>query len=72
MSRVLARVDKIVVAAGRGCPDGLIEAAIAEARILGLDAFVADLRPSGATRALLTLGYGLPPRMAAALRSGLR
>lgn len=72
MSEVLARADKVVVAAGRGRPNGLVEAALAEARMRGHDAFVADLRAAGATRALLTLGYGLPPRMAAALRSGLR
>lgn len=72
MSEVLARADRVVVADGRGRPSGLVEAALAEARMLGHDAFVADLRPAGATRALLTLGYGLPPRMAAALRGGLR
>lgn len=72
MSEVLARADRVVVAAGRGRPSGLVEAALAEAQMLGHDAFVADLSPAGATRALLTLGYGLPPRMAAALRGGLR
>jgi hypothetical protein len=71
LDHVLGMTDAIVVVVPRDAPGGLVAATESDAAQIGPSVATAHVRLGAATRGLLALGYGVPPKMRTAIERAL-